>query len=261
MRAPLGHFPVKALREPVDPVPLEGLAVQIWKEILVVDDSKVFREMMTTVMEPYAGQVHTASGAAEAKAVIDRAPGLGLVLSDVVMADGSGFDVLEHVQAKPEPRPPVILVTAFPREESIERALQLGALDFLSKPTTIRRVLRSFEHRGLPDPSDRDQPRWRSTGRAMLVDPDADAGAFVCWDIYNLSPSGAFLETKGPVPVGTVLDLRLELGAQRGQVRARVVRVQHPSWIDVGGVGVVFEDVDEGARAILDGLEAEGPPH
>jgi CheY-like chemotaxis protein len=67
--------------------------VNIWREILVVDDSKVFLQMMATVMQPYAGRVHDASGPAEAIAIIDERPGLGLVLTDVVMHGGTGFDV------------------------------------------------------------------------------------------------------------------------------------------------------------------------
>ena len=233
--------------------------MQIWKEILVADDSKVYREMMKTLMEPYAGQVHVAEGVEEAKSCIDRATSLGLVLSDVVMGDGSGFDLLEHVMAIPDPRPAVILVTAYPTEEAIARALRLGAIDYLSKPTTIRRVLRAFEFRGLPSPEEQERPRWRTTGRALLIDPGSDSDAFVCWDIYNLSPSGAFLESKGPIPVDTSFDLRIEVEGKRGRVRARVVRIQHPSWIDVGGVGVVFEEADADARAILDALEPEPP--
>jgi CheY-like chemotaxis protein len=207
--------------------------------------------MMTTVMQPYAGRVRDASGPAEANAIIDECPGLELVLTDVVMRDGTGFDVLEHVMARPDPKPPVILVTAYPADSAVQRAIRLGALDYLPKPTTIRRILRSFEFRGMPEPEDRQQPRWRCTGQAVLIDPSTESDAYVTWDIYNLSPNGAFIETKGPIPVGTEFELQLMVGSELGRVHARVARVQHPSWIDVAGVGVVFVETDEGADRIL----------
>lgn len=225
--------------------------MNIWREILVVDDSKVFRQMMATVMQPYAGRVHDASGPAEAIAIIDERPGLGLVLTDVVMHGGTGFDVLEHVMSKPEPRPAVILVTAFPADSAVQRAIRLGALDYLPKPTTIRRILRSFEFRGMPRPEDRHEERWRCTGQAVLIDSSNESDEYVTWDIYNLSPDGAFIETKGPIPVGTEMELQLNVGPEQGRVTARVARVQHPSWIDVAGVGVVFLETDAGAKRIL----------
>ena len=36
--------------------------------------------------------------------------------------------------------------------------------------------------------------------------------------------------------------LELHVGGRRAQVRARVVRVQEPSWMEIGGVGVAFQD-------------------
>ncbi len=73
----------------------------------------------------------------------------------------------------------------------------------------------------------------------------------LAWDIRNVSLTGAFLETKAPLPVSTELHLALALGSATGRVKAEVVRVQEPSWRCVGGVGIVFSDFGKGTEQLL----------
>jgi predicted acylesterase/phospholipase RssA len=88
----------------------------------------------------------------------------------------------------------------------------------------------------------------------------AQAGAQHCHRIVDISVSGALLETKGEIAVGTPidLDLCLEDGAT-ARVAARVVRLQHPGWGRPGGVGVQFTGFAEGARAAIEGYVSAGP--
>ena len=81
------------------------------REVLIVDDSTVYRTLMTTMMSPQAGRVHAASGVGEALLLLDKHPGIELVLSDVVMEEADGFELLARIQARPEPRPAVVLAT------------------------------------------------------------------------------------------------------------------------------------------------------
>jgi HPt (histidine-containing phosphotransfer) domain-containing protein len=100
-------------------------------------------------------------------------------------------------------------------------------------------------------------PRFRCAGVAYVLDPASQHGEHLVWDVYNLDPHGAFLETKGPLPVGEELDLLLEVGGRRARVRAHVARVQEPSWLNVGGVGIRFVDISESARSALDSAIAD----
>lgn len=70
--------------------------------------------------------------------------------------------------------------------------------------------------------------------------------------IADISLSGAFLETYGELPERQMLeiDLMLEDGS-RAKVTAKVVRVQHPQWGRVGGVGVTFVRFEGDAREAL----------
>jgi CheY-like chemotaxis protein len=227
--------------------------------VLVVDDSPLCLQLVATLLEPYSSKVTTASSGQEAIAHIDEGGALDLIVCDVVMDDGNGFSVLEHVQQLASPRPGVLLITAFPSEEDRQKAERMGALGYLAKPTTLRQILEALQ----PEPSAerrQQKPRSRCSGTATLVSPDSgSSGAFV-WDVYNISPGGALLETKGPLPVGTELELLLDLRGRQVRVRARVARVQAPSWLEVGGVGVEFLDPCADAAAVIRRV-IEQPPN
>ena len=88
--------------------------------------------------------------------------------------------------------------------------------------------------------------------RVQLV--EANGERLFSWRVRNLSASGAFIETRGPLPVGEQLELEIQSGSQRYRVRAEVVRLQEPSWLSPGGVGVRFEDEGAEQRAVLESL-------
>ncbi|MDB5121268.1 MAG: Fis family transcriptional regulator [Sphingobacteriales bacterium] len=58
-----------------------------------------------------------------------------LILSDINMPGMSGFDLLLQIKNKyNKPAPTVMMVTAYSDPDSYNRAMQLGADDFLTKP-------------------------------------------------------------------------------------------------------------------------------
>jgi two-component system chemotaxis response regulator CheY len=58
-----------------------------------------------------------------------------LILSDINMPGMSGLDLLEKIKAKDsKPQPMVMMVTAYGDAENYNRAKELGADDFLTKP-------------------------------------------------------------------------------------------------------------------------------
>jgi hypothetical protein len=71
------------------------------------------------------------------------------------------------------------------------------------------------------------------------------------WNIRDMSLSGAFLETTGPIEPGTLLDLCLDFGDNQVRVKARTVRVQPPDWGCAAGVGIAFEGLPADSRDAL----------
>jgi len=99
--------------------------------VLVVDDEPAILEILAMRIESWGFEVCTAGNAGEARTLFqERDP--DLVVSDVVLPDGSGLDLLQEIQAS-RPRP-VILVTAHGTVDAAVEALKAGARDFLTKP-------------------------------------------------------------------------------------------------------------------------------
>jgi len=121
--------------------------------ILIVDDDSELQDLMRQFLSPQGFEVATAcdySCGLEAAASGDS----DLVVLDVMLPGGSGFDLLRELRMKSSV--PVLLLTA--HGDPIDRVvgLELGADDYLAKPfdphelvSRIRAILR----RSRPDPS------------------------------------------------------------------------------------------------------------
>jgi DNA-binding response OmpR family regulator len=106
------------------------------KTILVVDDEQNIRLMLRSALETDGFVVREAADGEQAIASIERQMP-ALVLLDLWMQGSDGMAVLEHLNQKPpQQRPRVIVLTAHGRVPVVVKAMRLGALDFLEKPTT-----------------------------------------------------------------------------------------------------------------------------
>lgn len=105
------------------------------RNVLVVDDSKVMRDMITACLrpEPALAFTHASSGLeAIEKLSLGR---YDLVVLDLNMPDIGGIEVLEFVRGQDQLRRlPILVVTTRGDEGSRERALAAGADGFLTKP-------------------------------------------------------------------------------------------------------------------------------
>jgi DNA-binding NtrC family response regulator len=110
--------------------------------VLVVDDEAALREVLSLRLEGWGYRVTTASDAAGAEESLDYAVP-DLVLSDVVLPDGSGVDLLKRLKRR-DKDVPVILITAHGNVDAAVEAMKAGATDFLTKPldhSTLRALL------------------------------------------------------------------------------------------------------------------------
>ena len=101
------------------------------KRILIVEDEPSFRDVLQIGLAPAGFDIVAVSGIAEAKQVLtSHVP--DAVVSDLRLKDGSGIELLtwmkEHGLATP-----VVIMTAFATTETTVHALNLGAVDFLTK--------------------------------------------------------------------------------------------------------------------------------
>ncbi len=111
-------------------------------EVLVVDDSKVMREMIVACLRAEVGLTfeHAASGL-EAIERLSLKP-FSLVVLDLNMPDIGGIEVVEFVRSQDTLRDlPIIIVTTRGDEGSRSKALLAGASRFMTKPFTPEGLL------------------------------------------------------------------------------------------------------------------------
>lgn len=111
-------------------------------EVLLVDDSKLMREMIAACLraEPGLAFSHAGSGLE----AIERLS-LGrydLVVLDLNMPDIGGLEVIEFIRAQDKLRAlPILIVTTRGDDASRGRALSAGASSFMTKPFTPEEIL------------------------------------------------------------------------------------------------------------------------
>ena len=103
-------------------------------KILVVDDNAQNLELLVAYLEGLDCQIATAAdGRAALEKVQDDPP--DLVVLDVMMPRMSGFEVCRKLKSDPQTREiPILMVTALTEMVDIERGVDSGTDDFISKP-------------------------------------------------------------------------------------------------------------------------------
>jgi DNA-binding response OmpR family regulator/cellulose synthase/poly-beta-1,6-N-acetylglucosamine synthase-like glycosyltransferase len=108
--------------------------------ILLVDDDYNFRELASYTIRSLGYEVVSAKDGAEALLRVDEiAP--DLIVSDVMMPQLNGFDLLKALRANPETESiPIILLTAKGEETDIIEGLGLGADDYVPKTASVAQM-------------------------------------------------------------------------------------------------------------------------
>ena len=102
------------------------------RSLLLVDDDHQVLDGMSDWLREKGFNVSEATSCREARTLIDGAS-FDLVLSDIRLSDGDGFDVLEHCRSR-RPDAMVILITGYATAETGIEAIRAGAFDLLTKP-------------------------------------------------------------------------------------------------------------------------------
>lgn len=101
-------------------------------KILVVDDDRIILDSLCEFLSLEGYAATAAESFAEAAAALQR-QSFSLVIADVNIPDGSGFELLSVVR-KNYPQTVVIIITGYGTIESAVEAIKMGAYDYLTKP-------------------------------------------------------------------------------------------------------------------------------
>jgi CheY-like chemotaxis protein len=112
------------------------------RRLLVVEDDESIREMIEMVLDGEGYEVVTATNGAVALALLSQERP-GLILLDMKMPDMDGWEFARHYADLPEPKPPIVVVTA--AQDASRRAAEIGAQGYLAKPFSIDNLLQTID--------------------------------------------------------------------------------------------------------------------
>lgn len=107
-------------------------------KILLVEDNEAIIMGLEFLLNQEGYRVEKAEGAGRARELIQREE-FDLVLLDIALPDGSGFDICQRIKARSST--PIIFLTAKEEEADVVKGLDMGADDYIVKPFRNRELL------------------------------------------------------------------------------------------------------------------------
>ncbi len=110
--------------------------------ILIVDDVMINIGLLENILESLGYETLSAMSAAEATAILKGEEKLPqMVLLDIMMPDINGYEFCRMLKENPHTRDiPVIFVSAAESEDEIEKAFEIGGVDFIRKPFNVTEI-------------------------------------------------------------------------------------------------------------------------
>src|SRR3989441_8368089 len=143
------------------------------RKVLIVDDDAGIRGSLRLLLQSWGFETLLASDAAEATRLVERQDP-DIVITDLVMPETSGLDLLRKLKAG-DPHRPVLLITAQGSIDVAVEAMKQGARDFLTKPLTDLPKLKA-----LLDDAERELEMRRKARRLTArIEEDGGLGDFV----------------------------------------------------------------------------------
>lgn len=173
--------------------------------ILVVDDDRDIRQLVSDYLASHGYRVSTAANGAEMRKRMDQAR-IDLVVLDLMLPGEDGLSLCRDLRARDAAHVPVLMLTARGEETDRIIGLEMGADDYLAKPFAARELL----------------ARIRAVLRRTLMLPprlqNLESSAYIDFDGWRLDTRARHLLD----PHGTMVDLT------GGEYRLLRVLLDHP---------------------------------
>lgn len=142
------------------------------EQILLVDDDPVSLQMLVATLEGCGYRLLVANSGVNALQILERVQP-ALILLDVLMPEMDGFEVCRQIKANPDLASiPVIFLSGLDHSTDKVRGLELGAVDFITKPyqpdEVIARVSTQVNLARLKRELEQKNQQLKSTNRHIL---------------------------------------------------------------------------------------------
>ena len=112
------------------------------KKVLIVDDDVRNIYALATVLEDAGMEVVFAENGREGIEMLEKTPGVGIVLMDVMMPEMDGYETMRRIRTMPQHRfLPILALTAKAMKGDREKCLAAGASDYVTKPVDPDQLL------------------------------------------------------------------------------------------------------------------------
>ena len=187
--------------------------------ILIVEDEKNMRRILSAILKDEGHAVIEASGVKEAIDLISTAQ-FDLVFTDQKLLDGNGLSVIAAARDA-DPSLPVVMLTAFATVDLAVEAMRQGAFDFIAKPFTPDGVVavtrRGLNHAELLRENDRLRSEIGRLGFSDEILGDSPAMRNLRDRIARVAPTNATVLLTGETGTGKELVAR---AIHKGSARA-----------------------------------------
>jgi signal transduction histidine kinase len=115
--------------------------------MLVVEDDPDSLELLRVVLEDAGAYVTTATNATEALNALDVPDAFDVIVSDIAMPGMDGYAFIRRLRADSRSSAvPAVALTAYARGEDVDRAVQAGYQEHLSKPVDSRKLIETVKN-------------------------------------------------------------------------------------------------------------------
>ncbi len=113
-------------------------------KILIVEDNPVNAEMVRLSLEKEHYDTVLAPDGEQAIAMLEEHPDVDLVITDVMMPNVGGLEMVERVRQRPEWKTlPVVVATSMANQATVRQAVSLHCKHFIVKPFTVQLLLQT----------------------------------------------------------------------------------------------------------------------
>jgi DNA-binding NtrC family response regulator len=214
--------------------------------ILVVDDESDIRRLLQEILTEEGYDVEVAADAGQARAARARQTP-DLVLLDIWMPDTDGITLLREWSNEASDACPVVMMSGHGTVDTAVEATRLGAYDFVEKPLSLAKLLRTVE-RALDARSRRPSAKFAGTGASGVVAP--------------VGRSRTMMQLRSELTRLAAFSSPLLLLGESGTDREGLARFVHQSGASAAGPFVVVDSRtlrEETAAATLLGVDASQP--